>query len=229
MFSSLLIFHIFSGAVALLAGYSVIVIKKGGTAHKYLGRSYVIAMLALGLTGTFIAVSREVPLSILNGLVLCYFVLSALNLMWQPPRNTNVWDKILFAFVLLITSGFAWFAYQASKVEGGQLGGFGIQAYLVFGSVMLFCCIGDARYLKRGGLNGKSRLVRHLWRMFFPLLMSTAAFFLGQTRHLPEALQNIGYLLAPVVIVLGTMIYWILKLRTNTLAHEAVGHQHAEQ
>mgnify|MGYP005999744031 CR=1 FL=1 len=74
MMSSILLFHIFAGAVALLAGYTVICVKKGQVAHKYLGRAYVIAMLSLGLTGTYIAVVRGIPLSILNGLVLCYFV-----------------------------------------------------------------------------------------------------------------------------------------------------------
>ncbi len=212
MFFSLLTFHISAGAIALLAGYAVIFVNKGGTSHKYLGRCYVVSMLALGLTGTYIAVSRQIPLSILNGLVLCYFVLSSLNVIRQPARRSNTLDNLLFAFVLMLTLGFAWYAFQATQVDGGKLGGFGVEAYLVFGSVMLVCCIADFRYIKSGGLSGNSRLIRHLWRMFFPLFMSTAAFFLGQAKHLPEPLRKPEILLTPVFLVIVSAIYWTFKV-----------------
>lgn len=219
--SFFLVFHICAGAIALLAGYSVIIAKKGQLAHKYLGRVYVVAMLALGLTGTYIAITREIPLSMLNGLVLCYFVLSSVNTIWQPPKQTNALDKLLFTFVIMITIGFGWYSYLITQIESKELGGFGIEAYVVFGSAMALCCIGDCRYLIRGGLSGNSRLVRHLWRMFFPLLMSTAAFFLGQAKHLPESMQRIELLLLPVVLVVLTTIYWITKMQLKQIKSKA--------
>lgn len=213
--SFFLVFHICAGAIALLAGYSVIIAKKGQLAHKYLGRVYVVAMLALGLTGTYIAIMRGIPLSMLNGLVLCYFVLSSINTIWQAPKQTNAYDKLLFTFVIMITIGFGWYSYLITQIESKELGGFGIEAYIVFGSVMALCCIGDYRFLIRGGLSGNSRLVRHLWRMFFPLLMSTAAFFLGQAKHLPESLQRTELLMLPVISVVITIIYWSVKLQVK--------------
>lgn len=211
--SFFLVFHICAGAIALLAGYSVIVARKGQMAHKYLGRVYVVAMLALGLTGTYIAIIREIPLSMLNGLVLCYFVLSSINTIWQTPKQTNAYDKLLFILVILITIGFGWNSYLITQLESKELGGFGIEAYIVFGVVMVLCCFGDCRFLIRGGLSGNSRLVRHLWRMFFPLLMSTAAFFLGQAKHFPESIQRIEFLLIPVILVVVTTVYWVIKMR----------------
>lgn len=215
MFLSTITFHIFSGAIALLAGYAVIICPKGKASHKYLGRLYVISILVLGLTGTYIAVLRDVPLSTMNGLVLCYFVLSSLNTAWQPANRINVYDKVLFVIAILITIGFAWYSYQTTQVYGGKLGGFGIQAYLAFGSVMLFSTVADYRYIRLGGLKGSSKLIRHLWRMFFPLLMSTAAFFLGQSRHLPSALQSIEFILLPVVFVLLSALYWAIKVKVK--------------
>lgn len=218
MMSSLLLFHIFTGAVALLAGYAVILVKKGQVAHKYLGRVYVIAMLSLGLTGTYIAFVREVPLSILNGLVLCYLVFSSLNTIRQGPKRTNVWDNVLFGLVVFIILGFAWYGYQTTQAEGGKLGGFSIEAYLFFGSIMLLCCIGDYLNLKQGGLTGNRLLVRHLWRMFFPLFMASAAFFLGQAKHLPEVLQRIEFLLVPVVLVIFAALFWVIKVRIRNIS-----------
>jgi uncharacterized membrane protein len=211
MLASTVVLHIFAGAIALLSGYAVIVCSKGKKAHKFLGRIYVIAMLVLGTTGTYVAIMRDVPLSILNGLVLCYFVLSALNIAWQPANRVNVFDKLLFVFAFAITAGFVWYAYQTTLVADGKLGGFSIHAYIVFGSVMALCSVADYRFIKKGGLSGKDKLVRHLWRMFFPLFMSTAAFFLGQAQHLPEGFQRIEFLLTPVVLVIVTAIYWVIK------------------
>lgn len=210
--------HICAGAIALLAGYAVIIAKKGRAAHKYLGRVYVLGMLALGSTGTYIAIVREVPLSMLNGLVLCYFVLSSLNTIWQPQKQVNIWDEFLFAFASLITIGFVLYSYQTTQVVNGQLGGFGTTAYIVFGSVMTVCATADLRYIKRGGLAGSSRLARHLWRMFFPLLMSTAAFFLGQAKHLPDSIQRIELLLIPVALVVLSGIYWFVKVNIQKLS-----------
>ncbi len=213
--SSILLFHICAGAIALLAGYAVAFIKKGQVAHKYLGRTYVVAILFLGLSGTYIAILREVPLSLLNGLVLCYLVLSSLNTVWQSPARINYFDKLLFVFVTLIILGFVWYGYQASHTVGGKLGGFGIEAFAVFGSIMVCFWIGDYRNLKQGGLRGKSRLIRHLWRMYFPLMMSTAAFFLGQSRHLPEIVQRIEFLLVPLLFVVFTAVFWVVKVGTE--------------
>ena len=157
----------------------------------------------------------------LNGLVLCYFVLSSINTIWQAPKQTNAMDKLLFIFVILITIGFGWYSYLITQIESKELGGFGIEAYIVFGSVMVLCCFGDCRFLICGGLSGNSRLVRHLWRMFFPLLMSTAAFFLGQAKHLPESIQRIELLLLPVVLVVLTTIYWITKIQLKQIKTKA--------
>ncbi|MBE0368960.1 DUF2306 domain-containing protein [Pseudoalteromonas aurantia] len=212
MFLSVMTLHILSGAMALLAGYAVILFPKGESSHKYLGRAYVGAILTLGITGTYIAILRDVPISIMNGLVLCYFVLSALNTVWQPVNRINVFDKALFVFALLLTVGFIWYSYQTTQVDDGKLGGFGIEAYLAFGSVVAFCTVADYHYIKLGGLRGRRKLVRHLWRMFFPLFMSTAAFFLGQARHLPEALQSIEFILLPVVFVILSAVYWVIKV-----------------
>lgn len=215
MLQSIVLFHILWGAIALFAGYAVIICNKGQTSHKYLGRTYVIAMLFLGLSGSYIAIIQKVPLSFLNGLVLCYFVLSALNTIWQPAKTINKIDKQLFTFVCLLLIGFVWYAYQAAIAPSGKLGGFGVPAYVVFGSVILGCAIADFRYIRMGGKHGKSRLIRHLWRMFFPLFMSTAAFFFGQAKHLPMALQRIEFLIVPVLFVILTAIYWVAKTQFN--------------
>ena len=54
--------------------------------------------------------------------------------------------------------------------------------YIAFGTVMLLSAMADLRYVLKSGLSTVQKLVRHLWRMFFPMFMATAAFFLGQAK-----------------------------------------------
>lgn len=212
MLSILIFLHIAAGAVALFSGFFTILATKGNAKHKRYGKIYVYTMLILGTTGVIVASVRDIPLSMLNGLIICYFVLSSLSAIRNPEYQTNRFDKALAVFAWIMVFAFAWFAYQVSQSEDGQLGGFGIAEYIVFGSVMLFSAIADLRYLLKSGLSTVQKLVRHLWRMFFPLFMATAAFFLGQAKLFPESLQSIELLAIPVLFVLITMIYWWAKV-----------------
>ena len=55
MLFSMIFIHIISGITALLSGYAVIFIKKGKSVHKYLGQFYVLSMITLGISGTYVA------------------------------------------------------------------------------------------------------------------------------------------------------------------------------
>ena len=169
-------------------------------------------MLVLGSTGVIVATVRDIPLSMLNGFVICYFVLSSLSTIRNPEYQTSVYDKWLTLFAWTLVIGFGWYAYQVSLSENGQLGGFGIAEYSVFGSVMLFSAMADLRYLMKSGLSSVQNVVRHLWRMLFPLFMATAAFFLGQAKLFPKSLESIEVLAIPVRFVLISMVYWSAKV-----------------
>lgn len=169
-----------------------------------------LSMLLLGLTGTVVAIARDIPLSMLNGAVICYFVLSSLSAIRNPEYVISVFDKLLTVFSWVLVLAFAWYAFQVTQTESGQLGGFGMAEYIVFGSVMLFSAISDIRYLLKSGLSTVHKLVRHIWRMFFPLFMATAAFFLGQAKLFPKGFQTIELLAIPVVFVILSMIYWVV-------------------
>ena len=212
MLSIFVFAHISAGAVALSSGFLTLLTTKGNAKHKQYGKAYLLSMLILGLTGVIVATVRDIPLSMLNGFVICYFVLSSLSAIRNLEYQINLFDKVLAAFAWIMVFAFAWYAYQVSLSENNQLGGFGIAEYIVFGSVMLFSAIADLRYLLKSGLSNTQKLVRHLWRMFFPLFMATAAFFLGQAKLFPKSLQTIELLVMPVIVVILSMVYWSIKV-----------------
>ena len=66
--------------------------------------------------------------------------------------------------------------------------------------------------LTRGGISGRPRLIRHLWRMCFGLFIATGSFFLGQQQVFPEPIRK-QYLLAPLAILpLPLMIFWLVRV-----------------
>ena len=207
---SILIFlHIIAGTIALLSGFTAPFTRKGQKAHKQVGLTFLGSILVLGLSGAVVAWVRDVPLSFMNGLLISYFVVTSYNVIKQRPGSTNLVDKCMAFMAVLLTGGYVYYVWQAASAPEGELGGFGPPAFIAFGMVALICALSDIRFIFKKGLSGKQRIVRHLWRMFFPLFMSTAAFFLGQAKLLPEAMQRIEFILMPVLLVLVCMLIWI--------------------
>jgi len=209
---TLILLHLIVGLAAILSGIITTFMPKYGRAHKYLGWVFITSMLVLGTSSSYIAYTRYIPLSFLNGLLLCYFVLTALQGIKQKPNTTSTLDKVYAVFGVVILCGFSYFSLIVLNAESGKLGGFSAAAYIAFGLVTMIAVLEDMFYLSRHGAKGKYRLLRHLWRMYMPLFMATAAFFLGQAKLFPQQIQASGILFVPVLLVMITWGYWLHRI-----------------
>lgn len=54
-YSPLLIFHIFSGSIALLSGFAALFTRKGARLHRRSGNTFSISRVPLTLSGIYIA------------------------------------------------------------------------------------------------------------------------------------------------------------------------------
>jgi hypothetical protein len=81
---------------------------------------------------------------------------------------------------------------------------------LFLGSVVLLAAAGDLRMLVRGGVFGRQRVARHLWRMCFGLFIATGS-FLAQRRVLAFLGGPKIMLLAALPLML--MIFWLIRVR----------------
>ena len=80
-------------------------------------------------------------------------------------------------------------------------------------AVLLLAAAGDIRMLARGGISGRPRVTRHLWRMCFGLFFATGSFFLGQQQVFPAFLRGSVFLTVLALLPFPLMIYWLIRVR----------------
>jgi hypothetical protein len=72
---------------------------------------------------------------------------------------------------------------------------------------------GDWRVLQAGGVQGRARTVRHLWRMCTAMLLATLSLFLGQPQVFPPVMRDRGLLpVAPALVLLATLYFLLREL-----------------
>ena len=213
--------HIAAGFVALIAGYVALATAKGQRVHRLAGRVFVAAMAAMASTAIAlgILVPDQLPNVFIGSLVL-YLVGTGWSTVRRRERSSRALDVsgllvalVLFApFAVLsfqIATGATPFLRSAVALEGPVA--IAIYAFTV---VLGLSAFGDARVLGRGGLRGRGRVLRHIWRMCLGLTLATgSAFTNGFARFLPGEYHVPPAFHLPKVIPLGAMIYFLVRVR----------------
>ena len=187
--------HIVMGLLALLAGFVALFSRKGGHLHRRSGMLFacaMVAMLGTGVVLSFFVVDK--PENGIGALFTIYLVTTSLLTVTQRVEDARG-----------ITLALACLAIGLGLAEA-------VLGALFIAPIMIGCGIADLRLLKRGTVAGAPRLARHLWRMTFALWIATASFFLGQAKVLPEPIRKFWLLSIPVLAVLVTMVYWLLRV-----------------
>lgn len=215
MISFSITLHALAGTSAILSGFGVLALAKATSLHKKLGIVFVLSMLALGLSGAWVAWQRSIMLSLCNGLLISYLVATA----WLAVKPRSNWRRnlecVLLGCALGIVAMLLGFAIDAQHSLDGKKDGFGYQAYYFFALVSALAASMDVKMLVGGGLSAKAGLLRHIWRMCFALFMATAAFFLGQAKLFPEFMRHLSVLAIPVLLVLAVLLYWLYRVGLN--------------
>jgi len=208
----LIIIHTVAGSIAILSGFAALSLTKSSKSHRTVGNIFVLMIIFLGLTGVYIAYSRSIMISFVNGIFLCYFVSTAWMSVKRKAGTIGKFEWCAFFVALTIVGMLINFGLEASQNPNGKLDGFGSQVFYFFATVAAVAALLDLKMIINQGVTAHHRIIRHLWRMCFPMFMATAAFFLGQAKLLPEPVRKIEYLATPVVIVLLSMVYWIFRV-----------------
>ena len=208
-----LVLHISAGIVGLISGTFAMIFRKGSQRHRTAGDVFVVAMLTMGLCGSYLALLKHQTNNVFGGLLTFYLITTAWLSGKQRNDGPGIFDWGALAMALAIGASLLTLGVRVVNGQSEGQAGVPIGMYFFMGSIPLLAAVGDVRMLARGGISGRPRLVRHLWRMCFGLFIATGSFFLGQQQVFPEAIRK-QYILAPLAILpLALLIYWLLRVK----------------
>lgn len=212
-----LLLHIVAGGLGLVSGYVALYAAKGAPLHRRSGLVFAAVMIAMTLTGLFVAVveSAAPAINVPAALITFYLVVTGLTTVRPAAAAvTPGLDRGAMLLALVVGLVALGFGVEALVVGRGR-DGMPAFPFFLFGVVGLLGATGDLRMLRAGGLRGAARLTRHLWRMTFALLIAAMSFFLGQADELPAAIRRPPLLALPVLVVLATLLYWLWRVRVR--------------
>ena len=211
--SPLLLLHIVSGTLGMLSGFVAVFLRKGSRRHALAGSVFVVSMLCLSASATYLATVKHQPGNILGGSLTFYLVATA----WMTARRRDEAPGIFDWAALLVVLGVAaaeWtFGVEAAMSPTGMKYDYPPWPYFIFASVAALAFAGDVRMLVRGGIAGTKRLARHLWRMCFALFIAAASIFLARQQLFPALLQKTGALVFLSFLPLILLVFWMLRVR----------------
>jgi uncharacterized membrane protein len=211
--------HIAGGTAALFAGVVAVGARKGARLHRRAGLLFVVAMLIMAATGDMLAVI--VPGQKVN-LLIGTFTLYLICTAWLAASRTRhaVLEAASFGVVLVLAIPFTVLSVQlaigatplfrsAIPFEGPVL-----IAMYVFTGLLILASVADARLLLAGGLSGRGRIERHLWRMCLGLTFAAgSAFTNGLPRLLPSTVHiPLPLLFVPQLAALLVLIFWMMRV-----------------
>jgi uncharacterized membrane protein len=210
--SLLLVLHVGTGTVALIAGAAALAFRKGGRLHRAAGNLFFVSMLVMAGSGAIVAYLNSVLLSFSGGALTCYLVATAWATVMRRPGTVGAFEVAAMLFAVWVGALTIAGGIEAASGNGFK-DGFPAGLYFFFGSVTLTAAAFDVRMLRRGGVSGATRLSRHLGRMGGALLIAASAFFQGQAHLFPRAIQDSNLLTLPVLAVIVVTLGWLLRVR----------------
>jgi hypothetical protein len=211
--SPILILHIAAGMVGMVSGTAALIFRKGSARHAQAGSVFVASMLTMAATAVYLAVLKHQDSNVGGGILTFYFIGTAWLTARRRDGQTSSWDWA--AMVVPIALGvLTWMNGIKMLRAGAQEGSLFVAMSFFMGSLLLLAAGGDLRMLLRGGLFGKQRIVRHLWRMCLGLFIATGSFFLGQgSKIFPSLFKDSPLLFIPAFLPLLLLIFWMLRMR----------------
>lgn len=208
-------FHASAGAIGLIAGATALSARKGGRLHRRAGTLFVLAMMVLGTSGAWLGYAKGEIGNVVAGVLTLYFLATAWMAARRGDGETGLFE--ICACLLAAVGAAIGFAIAIASVRDGtafmgDIPGFG------FATVVAICGLLDLSVILRGGVTGPARIARHLWRMHLGMFIAVGSFFPGQLQFFPEFIRQIRpiiLLFIPPFLVVGLMIFWLVRIRID--------------
>lgn len=203
MDTALVFFHVTGGTFALVSGGIAMLVRKGETVHRLAGNVFFVAMLLMTMSGFVVAVLRDQPYNISASTLTFYLIVTSWVAATRKDGEVGVLETVMLACGTAVAASAFWFT---------RLGGDFVQMYYVFGSLAVIGVLADLSVIMRGGISGRQRIARHLWRMSLAMLIATGAYFAGQPKFVPTVLRETQLNLVPIFAVLVLLVFWLARV-----------------
>jgi len=209
----LLVIHICAGILGLLSGTAAMTFRKGSSGHRVAGNVFALSMLTMAGAAVPLAILKSQLTNIIGGFVTFYLIGTAWHTAKRKNGETGIFDWIGFLFALSLGGTLMTFGFEAAHSPTGLKYGHPAGMFLPMGSIVLLAAAGDVRMLVRGGISGRPRIARHLWRMCLGLFFATGSLFLGQQQVFPSFLRGSYVLLILAFLPVVLLIFWLIRVR----------------
>lgn len=173
---------------------------------------FVIAMLVMACSAVFAGLLRGQRFNAAQGALAFYLVTTGmLTVSGSGPRLRWAAGGAMLLALLVGAYDFS-LGLEALRRPRRSIDCVPAVAIFLFGSIASMAALADLRMLLAQALAPHQRIARHLWRMCFALWIAAASFFLGQAKMLPAPLRIMPQLAIPVLLVMGLMIYWLVRV-----------------
>jgi len=206
-----LFLHVAGGSVAMVAGGTAVLARKGERLHRAAGHVFFAAMLTMASVAAVVApmLPTHQWTNTLAAIFTLYLTASAWMTVRRSEGQVGRFERAALAVPLGVMAMAALFAVTGFRPTDDNTFG----AVFGFGGVCALAALGDIRMIRRGGIAGVERVARHVWRMCAALFVATGSFFFGQSQVLPDELRATAIPtvlgLAPLVL----MAFWLARIR----------------
>jgi len=208
-----LLVHIIGGSAALLAGGSALVFRKGGPLHGKAGTIFFAAMMVMTSSGAVVAALKPQRGTVIIAIFTFYLVLTSWHAARRRDGDTGRFERVGCAAAALCAVAFLGAGLYALTTPNGRLDSIPAAIHFPFAAVAALAAALDLNFIRRLEKTGVQRVARHVWRMCTALLITAFSFFLGQQKVMPVSWHGSPLLLIPPFAVLGSMIFWLLRVR----------------
>lgn len=220
MMSTLVAIHITGGSVAILSGFAAVLSRKGERVHRAAGAIFVLAMLVMATTASYMAFRLDQTGNMFAALLVFYFVGTSWITVRRKENTIGKFEYLAMVMALVLAGLSIYGGIGDLNAPAGALGPGGVPkntlgfAATVMGSALALAALGDLRVIIRGGIAGAARIARHLWRMCFAFFIASGSFFIGQQKVMPDwMLQGRPILFALGFAPLAFLIFWMIRVR----------------
>jgi len=205
--------HIIAGLLALVAGAVALYATKGSSLHRRSGWVFAVAMATMTTTAAVIAqFFSPNRVNVVAAALTFYLVATGVLAVRRTVPQMRALATAFMLVAVAVGAHALALGVEAVSSTTHRVDGIPAPPLFMFGSVALLAALGDLRMLRAGRIEGARRLARHLWRMSYALWIATTSAFLGQAKFIPEPLRKLPLLVAPVLLVLVVMVYWLVKV-----------------